>query len=288
MNSSSSETLRSRPVALITGSSSGFGLQTSIALAQHGYKVIASMRSVEKQGRLQEQAHLAGVSEHIHVFSLDVTQVDSIERAIKTIMDHFGSIDIVVNNAGCVIGGFVEEVDRQGWYDQMETNFFGTVAVTQAVLPIMRQQRYGKIINISSVSGLSGYPGYAPYASSKFAVEGFTESLRLEMLPYGVYAVLVEPGPYQTDIWDKAMKVVHAPEHSPYRAQIDAVLRFSQQTAKQAPPATEVAQCIVRIAGMSKPKLRYLLGKEAKIGQLLRRILPWKWYERILLKVLSR
>lgn len=193
------------PIALITGTSSGFGLLTALTLARRGYKVIATMRDLNRKDELVEQAEQAGVLERIHLMTLDVTDESSVASAIHAVTELFGRIDVLVNNAGFAVGGYVEEVSMEAWRRQMETNFFGLIAVTKGVLPIMRMQRAGLIINVSSVSGLTGFPGYAPYAASKFAVEGFSESLRQEMLSFGVRVVLVEPGSFRTPIWGKVL-----------------------------------------------------------------------------------
>jgi len=193
------------PVALVTGASSGFGLHICLALAREGWRVIATMRNVQRSGELEHEARQAGVWPSIDCMPLDVTDRRAVERTVRDIAARYGRIDALVNNAGFAVGGFIEDVPLEDWYRQMETNFFGTVAMTKAVLPVMRERRRGTIVNMSSVSGRMAFPGYAAYASSKFAVEGFTESLRLELKPLGIHAVLVEPGAYKTAIWDKGL-----------------------------------------------------------------------------------
>lgn len=277
----------SRPIAVVTGTSSGFGLYTSVALASAGYDVVATMRNTAKQGKLLAEAQTSGVSERLHVLPLDVTNQESIEAAFEHIRQHCGKVDLLVNNAGYAAGGYVEEVDMDAWRAQLEANFFGTVAVTRAALPIMREQGSGTIVNVSSISGRYAFPGYAPYAASKFAVEGFTEALRLEMLPFGVYAVLIEPGAYKTDIWGKGFSSIHIREDSPYSTPLQAVLQFSKRSSETAPPPQEVARHIVKIARTPRPKLRYFMGRGAAPLRLIR-LLPWKWYERLVLWALRR
>jgi NAD(P)-dependent dehydrogenase (short-subunit alcohol dehydrogenase family) len=273
-------------VALITGTSSGFGLLTALKLAGQGYKVIATMRDLSRKGELEQQAQQAGLLKQLHLMTLDVTDSDSIEAVISSISETFGRIDILVNNAGFAIGGFIEEITMEEWRQQMETNFFGLVAVTRAVLPIMREQGSGTIINIGSVSGLSGFPGYAPYAASKFAVEGFSESLRHEMSPYGIRVVLIEPGSFRTSIWGKGIEHIRQNEGSPYKERLDAVLRYSKRTAETAPDPSQVADLIGRITEMRAPRLRYPIGKGTRILILGKTLLPWKWLERIIAKEL--
>lgn len=191
-----------------------------------------------------------------------------------------------MNNAGFAVGGFVEEVSMETWRRQMETNFFGLIAVTKAVLPFMRAQRSGLIINVSSVSGLTGFPGYAPYAASKFAVEGFSESLRQEMLSYGVRVVLVEPGSFRTPIWGKGIAGIHSPEGSPYRARLEEVLRYSRRSAETAPDPQEVADLIARITAKRAPRLRYPVGKGSRVLMIGKALIPWKVLEGIISKSL--
>jgi len=277
----------SRPIAVVTGTSSGFGLYTSVALASAGYDVVATMRNTAKQSKLLAEAQTCGVSAYIHVLSLDVTNQESIEAAFVHIREQYGRVDLLVNNAGYAAGGYVEEVDMDAWRAQLETNFFGTVAVTRTALPIMREQGSGTIVNVSSISGRYAFPGYAPYAASKFAVEGFTEALRLEMLPFGVYAVLIEPGSYKTDIWEKGFSSIQKRENSPYSKLLQAVLQFSKRSSETAPPPQEVARHIVKISRTPRPKLRYFMGRGAMPLRLIR-LFPWKWYEKLVLWALRR
>lgn len=282
MNSNPSPSPAYDPVALITGTSSGFGLLTALTLACRGYRVIATMRDLERKNELVQQAEQAGILERLHLLALDVTDEASVASAVHTVTQHYGRVDVLVNNAGFAVGGFVEEVGMEAWRQQMETNFFGLIAVTKAVLPIMRVQRSGLIINVSSVSGLTGFPGYAPYASSKFAVEGFSESLRQEMLSYGVRVVLVEPGSFRTPIWGKGIAGIHSPEGSPYRARLEEVLRYSRRSAETAPDPQEVADLIARITAKRAPKLRYPVGRGSRVLMIGKALLPWKVLEGII------
>lgn len=275
------------PVALITGTSSGFGMLTAITLAKQGYRVAATMRDLSRNTELARLAEQAGISDRLQVIRLDVTDADSVQEAVRTVLQDHRRIDMLVNNAGFAIGGFIEEVSMDDWRRQMETNLFGLIAVTRAVLPVMREQKQGLIINLSSVSGLSGFPGYAPYAASKFAVEGFTESLRHEMSSFGVRVVLVEPGAYRTPIWSKGLGEIHRSDHSPYKDKLDAVLRYSQHAGEIAPDPQEVADLIARIAQMRAPRLRYALGKGSRLLIIGKLLLPWKWLEWIIARGLK-
>ncbi|AKU25244.1 oxidoreductase [Geobacillus stearothermophilus] len=278
------QTSDKQPVAFVTGASSGFGLLTSVVLAGEGYRVLASMRNLNNKGRLEAAAKEAGVTDRIEIVQLDVTDFSAVETVIQDVIRRYGRIDLLVNNAGYAAGGFTEELAVEDWRRQFETNFFGLVAVTKAVLPSMREHRSGKIVNISSISGRIGFPSMGPYVASKFAVEGFSESLRLEMLPYGVHVVLIEPGSYKTDIWSKGLGAVTIHPNSPYAKEMKAILKYVNQVADTAPAPDEVIRQIVQVAKSPYPKLRYPVGKGVKLGIVLKHVLPWKWWERMVTK----
>jgi len=267
-------------IALVTGSSSGFGQLISLSLAQSGFRVVATMRDLSRREPLLQEAERIGVRERLDIVRLDVTDAGSIEEAISLVLNRYSRIDVLVNNAGYAVGGFAEEVPLEAWRAQMETNFFGVVAMTQAVLPTMRRQREGAIIQIGSVSGRVGLPGYSAYAASKFAIEGFSESLRHEVAPYGIRVLVVEPGAYRTPIWSKGFADIHTLPDSPYKQTLDAVLTFSVKTAESAPHPREVAELVSRLALQRHPKrLRYPIGRGARLLVLAARFLPWRWIE---------
>ncbi|MCZ8522332.1 MULTISPECIES: SDR family oxidoreductase [Paenibacillus] len=274
------------PIALVTGASSGLGLRIAVALAVEGYLVVAAMRDTGRSDALLAAARSSGAEERIDCRELDVCDEEAVNRTVPAVMAAYGGLDVLVNNAGFAVGGYVEDIPMEAWRAQLETNFFGLVAVTRAVLPAMRQQRRGRILNISSISGRAGFPGYAPYAASKFAVEGFSEALRLEMQPYGVDVVLLEPGAYRTEIWRKGFEGIHAPEPSPYRQELEGILRYSQRAAETAPDPQEVADAVLRVLRARRPKLRYPLGKGTAMTLLGRALLPWRWYERLVRRTL--
>src|SRR5262245_27776668 len=204
-------------VAIVTGASRGFGLLASIELAKAGLRVFPTMRDPLKRARLDDAATAAGLPA-FDVIRLDVTEQASIDSAMAEVNGKAGRIDVLVNNAGFGMAGFLEDLAIAELREQFETNFFGLVAMCKAVAPGMRERRRGRIINISSIGGRVATPGLSAYCSSKFAVEGFSESLRLELLPYGVHVVLVEPGTFKTDIFDKNRRVAKGAlnEASPY------------------------------------------------------------------------
>jgi NAD(P)-dependent dehydrogenase (short-subunit alcohol dehydrogenase family) len=277
-----------RKVALVTGASSGFGLLTSVALARAGYQVLATLRNPDAARPLLEQAGHAGVLERVETARLDVTDPASIEAVVGDVRQRYGRLDVLVNNAGFAVGGFIEDVPMEAFRRQLETNLFGLIAMTKAVLPLMREQRSGCIVNVGSLSGRYAFPGYGAYAVSKFAVEGFSESLRLEMRPFGVHVVLLEPGSYRTAIWQKGFDNIYGPEGSAYRKQLERILSITRKTAESAPDPQEVADQIVRVAGMADPRFRYPMGRSASAAIFARAVVPWSWIERMLLRMLHK
>ena len=273
-----------RKIVWITGTSSGFGLLASIVLAQDGCEVVATMRNPEKQAELSRRAKEAGVADRIHVRKLDVTCESDIASVAKAVVDSFGRIDILVNNAGIAVGGFVEDVAMDDWRRQFETNVFGLIACTKAVIPHMRAQRNGTIINISSVSGRIGLPAFGPYAASKFAVEGFSESLRLELLPYNVYVCLVEPAAFKTNIWETSLGNTSIPASSAYQERALRMMQQIERTAQTAGHPHEVARVIRHIARTPRPKLRYPVGKGSRLSTVAKAVLPWRWIENMIVK----
>lgn len=276
-----------KQIAVVTGASSGFGLLTSIELAKRGFYVIATMRDVQKKTSLLKEAERQGVLQNIFVHPLDVTLRDSIEHW-KTFMQKQGRIDVLVNNAGFAGAGFAEEIPMDEYRRQFETNVFGVFAVTQAILPMMREKRKGKIINVSSISGRFGFPGLSPYVSSKYALEGWSESLRLEMKPFGIDVVLVEPGSFQTNIWSSGKHVTEnsLKEESPYYETMNKLEQHIEKGSSKFGNPQEVAELIGSIALKEKTTLRYTVGKGIKASLFFKSILPWTLYEKMFLKQL--
>ncbi|WP_010277446.1 SDR family oxidoreductase [Paenibacillus senegalensis] len=275
-------------VALVTGSSSGFGLQTVIALASKGYEVAATMRNLGAKAELLQEAQSRGLAERVHCYQLDVTDTAAMKPVVEQVERQLGPLDVLVNNAGYAAGGSVEDVPMSEWRAQFETNVFGVMELTKLVVPSMRERGRGMIINVSSVSGRIGFPGYGPYAASKFALEGFSEALRLELLPFGVYVVLLEPGAYRTAIWQKGFDRIFTREGSPYQAMMNSILQYSRSMAEQAPHPSEVAEKIAELAEASYPRLRYPMGKGSRMLLFLRQIVPWKWYENTLHRLIKK
>lgn len=275
-------------VAIITGSSSGFGLLTALELARRGYLVVATMRELSRSGPLLQAAERQGLSDCIEIAPLDVTAHEEITRAVEDVLRIHGRIDVLINNAGFAAGGYAEEVSMTTWRAQFETNVFGLIAMTQAVLPHMRENRRGRIIQLGSISGLVGFPGLSPYNASKYAVEGFSEALRLELLPYHVYVSVVEPGSYRTAIWEKGMETMDARRSSPYSDKLQALKSRVGHTAAAAGNPESVASLIGRIADHPKPRLRYPIGNGIRATLWAKRLLPWRTWEQLVNRMLSR
>jgi NAD(P)-dependent dehydrogenase (short-subunit alcohol dehydrogenase family) len=187
-----------KSVALITGSSSGIGFETALLLARNGFHTYASMRNLEKSRNIIEIANRDELP--LQVIQLDVDDDKSVKDAIYKIESEQGRIDVVVNNAGYLLIGPLEELSIREFKEQFETNFFGAIRVIKEVLPMMRKQRAGTIVNISSLAGRIGPPLNSPYVSSKFALEGLSESMAYEIEQFGIKVVLVEPGYIKTNV----------------------------------------------------------------------------------------
>ncbi|HKN35962.1 MAG TPA: SDR family oxidoreductase [Terriglobales bacterium] len=277
----------STKIAVITGSSSGIGLLTTVELAKSGFQVIATMRELARREKLEQAASSAGVRPYIDTRRLDVTEFDLIQPFVEKLVRDHGRIDLLVNNAGFAVAGFAEDLTVGEIRSQFETNFFGQVAMTKAVLPTMRQQRSGHIIMVSSISGLHGAFSISSYSASKFALEGWTESLRMELNSLGIKVVLVEPGSYETDIWTRNARIAQKmlDGTSPNRERGQKMRDRVQAIPKRDPII--VARAITRIAQDPNPRLRYVIGPDAHIQLWMKRLLPWKWHEKLVAKLLK-
>jgi NAD(P)-dependent dehydrogenase (short-subunit alcohol dehydrogenase family) len=272
-------------VALITGASSGFGLLTSVALARRGWRVIASMRDLSRKALLEDAARAAGALERIEICALDVTNAEQIAALADLIGGRPAPLNAIVNNAGFAAPGFADDVTDAELRNQFDTNFFGAAAVTRAFLPQLRRQGLGHIVMVSSVSGRLGFPGVGSYAASKFALEGWSETLRFEMKPLGIQVVLVEPGAFETDIWTRNAKLsarLQSPD-SPNAGRIEGWRKRITGDKKRADPQV-VADTIAAVLENPRPKLRYVVGKDAKAALTMRKVLPWAVFERIIVK----
>lgn len=259
-------------VVLITGCSRGIGLQTALQFSREGYIVFASMRETSIAGDLNKAAKSQGLS--IEVVQLDVTDGESIEAAVARVLTSAGTIDVLVNNAGFGYMGPVEEADIDEARLVFETNFFGPLRLMQTVLPTMRKNRSGTIVNVSSLSGVIAEPYNGIYAASKHALEALSEALHYESHPFGIRIVIVEPGGHDTRGYWTARKERRLTKDSPHFKYGDKFM----QAVKKIPGAEKpgdpraVAETIYEAVSTDHPKLRYPVGEEAGIAALRRQL----------------
>lgn len=254
----------SHKVAIVTGSSSGIGLETSVSLAQNGFLTYATMRNLDKSSIIMTAADNESLP--IKVVQLNVADNRMINNAIQAIVSEAGRIDILVNNAGYGLVGAFEDLSIDDEIkNQYETNVFGLMRVTQAVLPIMRRQKSGIIVNVSSGAGLFGYPGGSAYVSTKFAVEGLSESMAYELEPFGIKVVLIEPGFIKTNFANAMVLAKKAQDpSSPYSEMMQRIQANSNEMAKNASSVDVVSKAILEAVTSKSPNLRYLVGKDVE------------------------
>lgn len=250
-------------VAIITGSSSGIGLDASVTLARNGFLTFATMRNLDKSSIVRAAAEKEKLP--IKVQQLDVTDDQSVSNAIQTIISEAGRIDVLVNNAGYGLIGAFEDLSIDEIKNQYETNLFGLIRVTQAVLPIMRRQKSGTIVNVSSGAGLFGYPGGSAYVSTKFAVEGISESISYELGQFGIKVALIEPGFIKTNFLN-AMAIANKAQDpsSPYAQMMHRVQTNSSEMAKNGSSVDVVSKAILEAVTSKSSNLRYLAGKDVE------------------------
>ncbi len=248
-----------RKVVLVTGASSGIGSAIAARLVADGYRVFGTSRK-----------GAGGMAEGVEPLALDVCSDESVRTCIDTLLARAGRIDILVNNAGYLLVGAIEEATLDQAHAQLETNFFGVVRVVKAVLPAMREQKSGKIINISSLAGMVAVPFWGFYNASKFAVEGYSETLRLELAPLGIRVAMVEPGAIKTPFYAQPITEPMT-EYAPWR---DRALKTMKGFEDNAPGPDVVAALVSRIARKNKPRLRNRVTREATLFPFLRWLLP--------------
>jgi len=248
-------------IALVTGSSSGIGFETSLGLARNGFYTFASMRDVSKSNKIKELAEKENLP--IDIIELDVDKEDSVKNAVKTIVEKKQRIDVLVNNAGWGLWGSVEDVSVNEFKTQFETNFFSVIRMIQEVAPIMREQKSGHIINISSIAGRIGFPISPAYISSKFALEGLSESLRFELMPFGVNVIIIEPGMIKTNFFEPMKLGKKAENTDAYKNITEKVLSGVKMMAQMATDPKEVSNTIIQAIKEEKPLPRYIVGNDA-------------------------
>lgn len=263
-------------VVLVTGASSGIGKACAEHLAARGWRVFGTQRK-------PSDAATSGQSPEM--ISMDVDSDDSVRAGVETLLSRAGRLDAVVNNAGFSLMGSVEDTSIEEAKSQMETNFFGVLRVCRATLPALRRQRRGHIVNISSLGGIIGLPFSGLYSASKFALEGVSESLRVEVHPFGIKVVLVEPGDFRTQITVRRKTVKAAETHDAYRELFQHFKQKQDQDEANAPEPAAVAHLVGRILDNPNPKMRYSVGMlSQRIVVPLKAYLPQRLFEWLLFK----
>ena len=246
-------------VWLVTGASSGIGLEIAKSALAAGHKVVATGRDTEKISK-----SIGTASDNLSVVKMDVTNSKEIEMAVKSAVDKFGTIDVLVNNAGNFYAGFFEELSQRQMELQLATSLFGPMNVTRAVLPVMRRNRSGHIITISSTAGLVGYEYCSAYSASKFGLEGWMDCLAPEVAPFGIHTTVVEPGFFRTALLTPTSTIWAENSIEDYAAK-NAELRpfWISMNGKQGGDPAKLAAALVKIASENEPPKRWLAGADA-------------------------
>jgi len=250
-------------VAVVTGTSSGIGFETVLALAREGYYTYATMRDTTKSDKIKELGQKENLN--IDVLELDVDDENSVKTAIQKILDQKQRIDVLVNNAGWGLWGCVEDVSIDEFKAQFDTNFFSIIRLIQEVGPTMRKQGSGTIVNVSSVVGRIGFPASPAYISSKFALEGLSESLRFELAPFGVNVVIIEPGVIKTNFMKNMRMAEKSESDTVYRDITVKVVSGVKMMTEMGTHPKEVADTIVKAVKDEKPLPRYIVGNDASM-----------------------
>jgi len=280
--------MSTRGAIVITGASTGIGRACALALDQAGFQVFAGVRSLQAGEALSAEG-----SERLTHLLLDVTRPDQIRRAAERVAQRLGERPLagLLNNAGVTVNGPLEFLPLDDLRRQMEINLIGQLAVTQAFLPLLRSSK-GRIVNTGSVSGLLAMPMLGPYCMSKFAMEAFSDSLRLELRPWGIEVILLEPGMIATPIWEKGLRKgeeaeANAPEGmlDLYSPLIESTRALARRAEAEAKPASLVANAVVHAFTVRRPKARYVMGGNAWAQKVVA-MLPTRWRDRLLVRML--
>ena len=271
-------------VVLITGASAGIGKATALHLAGRGYVVIGTSRKLERLSGLFDEAEERGV--HLFGVEIDPNSDESVQTVMPGVISQFGRIDALVNNAGFGVWGPIDSLSIDEIKLQFEANFFGCVRLIHSVLPQMLSRGSGRIVNISSVLGRMGTPFNGAYVSSKYALEGLSESLRVEVRPFGVHVSLVEPGLFETDFQKNQLYAEHSQDtDSPYASYVERYNSRHDQFDWFASDPIKVARVIEKALSSANPSFRYPVGLDAWLGILGARFLPQRLYHAILDRV---
>lgn len=268
-------------VALVTGASSGIGKETAKLLVQNGFVVYGVSRRVDKMSDLKD----AGVN----LLAMDVTNDDSMVTGINEILKNEGHIDLLINNAGYGLFGALEDVKISEAKYQFEVNVFGLARLTQLVLPGMRKQKSGRIINISSIAGSFGEPHGVWYHSSKFAVEGLSDCLRMELKQFGIDVVIVKPGPIYTE-WSSIARenMIKVSGNTDYKVMVNKHVKMLADFDKRGSQPIVVAKTILKAVLAKRPKTRYVVGGGAKLMLFFSKLLTDKMFDKVLLGIIKR
>ena len=259
---------------LITGTSTGIGQATAVVLASRGWRVFATMRNLQKTGLLEQALKKAGLQSSVEFEQLDVTSGASIQAAVESILARTGNkLDAVVHNAGVAAAGAFEDVPEPELRRVMETNFFGVLGLTRALLPTFRAQGNGRIVLVSSEAAFMGQPTNSIYCASKWAIEGWAEAIAYELEPFEIEVILIEPGPYRTEIWKSTPRI--QPPGSPYHAWVQQVFRAGDaHAANVARDPNEVSLVIANALEAPRPRFRYPVGPFARLNHFMRGKVP--------------
>ena len=278
----------SEPAVLVTGASTGIGRASALALDRTGYRVYAGVRRPEDGRALADAA-----SSRLVPVMLDVTDAASIDAAAELVRSQLGDARFlgIVNNAGIAVGGPAEFIALDSWRRQLEVNVIGVVAVIQRFLGTIRAHR-GRIVNVSSVGGRVSQPFLAPYVASKHAVEAISDALRMELRPWGIEVCLVEPGSVATPLWDKSTRAAiealsgSAPQQvfELYGRALEAITKVVRRQEEIGVPPEQVATAVLHALTDARPRTRYVVGRDAQALLLLRRILPDRWRDELMLR----
>jgi NAD(P)-dependent dehydrogenase (short-subunit alcohol dehydrogenase family) len=250
-----------KKVVLVTGAGRGMGVDIARAALGAGHRVVATARNAQKV------TQALGSHDDLLAVALDVTDPASVQTAVDAAVERFGRIDVLVNNAGNFYAGFFEEISPEDFRAQVDTNLFGPLNVTRAVLPVMRAQRSGLVVTISSTAGLIGQEFCTAYAASKFALEGFMESLTPEVAPYGIHTMVVEPGFFRTDLLTPESTSYAQPSIADYAERTEqTVTAWNGMNGQQGGDPAKLAQALIGLATSDQPPVRWVAGADAVAG----------------------
>jgi short-subunit dehydrogenase len=277
--------MEKRPVALITGCSTGIGFETSLALARKGYLVFATMRNLKKAGALRQAAE--GLT--VEILSLDVDKASESAKVISAVVRKAGRIDVLINNAGWGAFGALEEFTDEEIKAQYETNVFGLMRMTNAVLPVMRKQKSGRILHIGSLAGRMTFAGVGLYCSSKHAVEALTEAMRTEVRPFNIEVAVIEPGSTNTQFkYNRHLSRKFFKKKSEYQKMLEKILAYGNSQSQKAPGSGQVVAAILKALESRRMAVRYAAGFDATWYPIARWFLTDRIYDWILKQMYRR